>query len=163
MSWFQAQAACQLSGKRLPNLEEWLAAARGTPDPGAHAGTGGFCVTNAAGPRNPSGGTACVSAWGAQDMIGNLYEWTADWLAGLAADNGATSATWARTAYNGDGTWNITSRALDSGGWQNGVPAVAIPGGDWAAGTAAGRFALNLSSDPTNQSSNLGVRCVLSR
>lgn len=30
MTWFQAQAACRLSGKRLPSGEEWLAASQGT-------------------------------------------------------------------------------------------------------------------------------------
>jgi formylglycine-generating enzyme required for sulfatase activity len=160
MTWFQAQAACRLSGKRLPTDEEWLAAAQGTPDPGAHPGTGGFCVTSTSGPRNPGAGTACVSAWGAQDMIGNLWEMTSNWYAGLAADNGATQSTWTRSAYNGDGIWNVASQAGDDG-WIAGLPAMGLHGSDWIDGVRAGRFALFLERAPSSRSADVGFRCVV--
>jgi hypothetical protein len=163
MTWFQAQAACRSSGKRLPNGEEWLFAAQGTQDPGAHDATGGFCVTDAAATRNPGGGTACVSAWGAQDMIGNLWEWTADWTAGLASNNGASQGTWTRSAYNGDGTWNIASQAFDGDAWQTGLPVAYPRGGDCTNGSHAGRFALDLSEAPTTRGWSFGFRCVSSR
>jgi hypothetical protein len=35
LSWFQANQACLLSGKRLLTNREWQGAAAGTPDPGA--------------------------------------------------------------------------------------------------------------------------------
>jgi len=34
ITWFQANQACRLSGKRLARNDEWQAAAQGTPDPG---------------------------------------------------------------------------------------------------------------------------------
>src|SRR5262249_53409405 len=34
-TWFRAEQACALSGKRLPTNQEWQRAAAGTPDPGA--------------------------------------------------------------------------------------------------------------------------------
>ncbi len=163
MTWFQAQATCRLSGKRLPTGEEWLAAAIGTQNPGAHDRTGGFCVTNASGPRNTGGGTACVSTWGAQDMIGNLWEWTTDWYAGLGANNGASQGTWTRSAYNGDGTWNIASQAYDGSAWQTSLPAAAFRGGSWPDGASAGRFALFLEYSPSAYGTTIGFRCVLSR
>jgi len=161
MTWFQAQAACRLGGKRLPTGEEWLMAALGTPDPDAHTGDGGFCVTSASGPRNTGGGTACVSQWGAEDMIGNLWEWTADWYAGLG-DSGVNHA-WTRDTYAGDGTWNLASSAHDGTAWQVGLPAAALRGGHWDLGSQAGRFALSLSNAPSNRASAIGLRCVLAR
>jgi hypothetical protein len=91
ISWYQANVACIASGKRLPSRQEWLMAAAATPNPGSSAGTGGLCVTNATGPRNNGGGTACVSTWGAQDMIGNLSEWTGDDPLGVRGGNYTSS------------------------------------------------------------------------
>lgn len=74
ITWFQAVEVCAASGKRLPNGEEWLRAARGTADPttendGTAAGNN-RCNTKASGPRNTGHGlgatqvTSCVSDWG---------------------------------------------------------------------------------------------------
>jgi hypothetical protein len=79
LTWFQAAAAARNSLKRLPTNQEWQVAALGTPD-GAddgsttcNIGTLGLGVT-------PSGSrSACVSDVGAFDMVGNLWEWVADW------------------------------------------------------------------------------------
>lgn len=71
MTWFQAQAACRASGKRLPSGEEWLAAVRGTYDPGGNDdGVNTRCNTASSGPRatgkagNGASATTCVSDWG---------------------------------------------------------------------------------------------------
>lgn len=77
LSWFQANEACRISGNRLPTGDEWLAAARGTPDPSVGSpGDLGVCLTKAAddSPRKAGVDKAdinCASAWGAQDMIHN--------------------------------------------------------------------------------------------
>ena len=39
ITWFQANQACRLSGKRLARNDEWQAAAQGTPVPGTDNGT----------------------------------------------------------------------------------------------------------------------------
>ena len=72
LSWFQATAAARNAGKRLPTNAEWQAAALGTPD-GApcNVSTAALSLTGTAG---------CVSDAGAFDMVGNLYEWVADWV-----------------------------------------------------------------------------------
>src|SRR5262249_46826980 len=78
-TWFQAQAACKNSRKRLPSNAEWQAAVMGTPDPGPDNGTTD-CNTIAFTAVNTGSRTSCVSADGAFDMVGNLYEWVADWV-----------------------------------------------------------------------------------
>src|SRR5512143_1136801 len=67
VNWFQAQAACTNSGKRLPSNAEWQAAVAGSPQPGPDDGTTD-CATDAAS-RVPTGSrSACVSSDGAFDM-----------------------------------------------------------------------------------------------
>jgi len=80
LTWFQAQEACANSGKRLPTSAEWQLGANGTPDPGPDDGATD-CNTGATGTVDATGArTACVSARGAFDMVGNVEEWVADWL-----------------------------------------------------------------------------------
>ncbi len=171
MTWFQAQAMCRASGKRLPTGEEWLFAARGTVDPGANAGLGNLkCNTQDSGLRgtNKALGTAmlgsCASDWGAEDMVGNLWEWTAEWHAGTSATSSGTSATpWPSAgSYGSDGTWGISSYASDGyTGYVQGLPAAALRGGYWLFGTGDGVFSLSLSNAPSNWGDALGFRCVV--
>ena len=79
ITWFQAEVACRATGKRLPTSPEWMAAGRGTVDPGAWPGSGGQCLTMASSQRITGMGTLCQSVWGAQDQIGNMHEMVSDW------------------------------------------------------------------------------------
>jgi len=174
MTWFQAQQACELAGKDLCDDAEWQAAAAGTVDPGVFDGTaGGPCTTGASGPRatgkagaTPADPTSCISKYGAEDMIGNLMEWTSSWYATGPQPTGMTETTsfanWP-AGYGGDYTWNLSGRVNPGGGSRDGIPAVAVRGGAWADGTAAGMFAMDLMSGPSDASLVYGFRCCRKR
>ena len=73
----QAAIACARAGKRLPTNAEWQQAALGTPDPMSGWGPDDCQVnTNRSGQPGLTGqGEKCLSAAGAYDMIGNVWEW----------------------------------------------------------------------------------------
>jgi hypothetical protein len=72
ITWYQAQQACANAGKRLATTSEWQMAASGTA-----SGPASGC--NFSGGSTPTGSNAgCESTAGATDMIGNVWEWTAE-------------------------------------------------------------------------------------
>ncbi len=176
ITWFQASEACRASGKRLPTGTEWLTAARGTHDPGSNDGLANTQCNTCAGGGNCSGGVratgidnpienvSCVSGWGAEDMVGNLGEWTDEWYAGVGDGQGGYVVPWSSPLYNGDGTANITSAANDgTNSYPVGMPAVATRGGRLNLGTVAGVFNLSLAGGPSLWYVYAGFRCLLPR
>jgi hypothetical protein len=131
LTWFQAQAACENARKRLPSNAEWQAAVAGTPDPGPDNGTTD-CNTNSVFAATLTGSrSSCKSARGAFDMVGNLYEWVADWV-----PRSTTCGTWsAGVSPTGD------NQCL-AGAATTGEPGALLRGDSFFDGSAAGPLAV---------------------
>jgi hypothetical protein len=157
ITWFQAQAACAASGKHLITNAEWQAAVIGTVDPTTPStGVGGTCNTAEGILRETGLGTACVSYWGVEDMIGNLWELTSDWYGqGGDEDDGEQSAE-----YFNDGFWNVDA-AQYQGPYATHFPAMGWRGGCYNNTTRSGAFALALTQGP-QQDRDAGFHCARS-
>ncbi len=146
VTWFQADQACALSGKRLLTNAEWQRAAAGTPE--SHTDAGGWdcnIIGARAGGAADTGSRAnCKSSWGAFDMVGNVAEWVSDRVP-LSTSN----VTWA-SGYNGDGQY---SEGTDTSG-------ALFRGGVWGSGTFAGIYAVRGPGQPSGSSASIGLRCA---
>ncbi|MBI5479492.1 MAG: SUMF1/EgtB/PvdO family nonheme iron enzyme [Deltaproteobacteria bacterium] len=176
ITWFQAAAMCANAGKSVCTNAEWQTAVSGTPDPGSWPQVGSCtgpastsnCNTCAGDPGLAGQAISCVSRFGAYDMIGNYWEWVADWWqAGQAwtqhaFSDGASIGSWpAGYGDGGDQTWGVDGRVDNGTGFVDGLPAGALRSGSCLDRTGAGAFTLHLNGAPSNMSGHLAARCCL--
>ena len=135
ITWFQAQVALANSGKRLPSNAEWQMAATGTPDGPPCNVLSTVAVKTRARP-------GCISGYGVNDMVGNDWEWVAEWLP--------------RSTCLGN--WGFSDDFQGLCGAAAAQEAVALRrGGDYDSGTLAGPFAV-AGADPTARVGIFGFR-----
>jgi len=110
-SWNDAVAYCEWAGKRLPSEAEWEKAAKGT-EGYLYPWGNEFDVQKTNGKDRAIRSTTAVgsfpdgaSPYGAMDMAGNVWEWTADWYQGYPGSS-------FQTDYYGE-----KFRVLRGGGW----------------------------------------------
>ena len=163
VSYHQAAQLCALSGKRLPTLEEWYAAALGTRDSVACFGTQGQLAR--------TGSQAeCRSGIGVYDMVGNVWEYVSETtiddtlLGNPLPPSGYVSnvtpfgvvthtSTTPERLYQNDYAWS------DSASGSHAV----LRGGFYGSGEDGGLYSIQ-SEMPTNFGSvAIGFRCVSDR
>jgi len=164
ITWFQANQACALSGKRLIRNGEWQRAAASTPD----SGNGPMdCNTQSGGPSNTGSRTNCKSAWGVFDMVGNMYEWVEDW-ADRAKENSQPDACtdWTTAVGFPGGDVSCFGGPGGSGGVPpppgdtSTLPGALIRGGFFDSGAIAGVFAVHADFVPSDSAFGRGFRCA---
>ena len=153
VTWFQAEQACALSGKRLLTNQEWQRAAAGTPDPGTDDGGTDCNVGGLGRPLGTGSRAKCRSNWGAFDMVGNVEAWVADWLP-------------QSTDCPGWGAFSDDVMCLSGASTTATGPSALVRGGNFTSFTEAGVFALNprpastLGNSPALARKSLGFRCA---
>ena len=143
ITWFQAQQALANSDKQLPTSAQWQAAVAGAPDSTTcNVSTGNVEKTGAE--------TGCVSSWGVNDMVGNLWEWTADWTQQADGCDNLPATYGSDFTCFGDSTPATPNRR----------PGALLRGGYFNSGPGAGPYAVTAGDDPSRSSTLVGFRGV---
>ena len=146
VTWFQAEQACALSGKRLLSNQEWQRAAAATPDPGTDDGGTDCNIGGLEMPVNTGDRAKCVSRWGAFDMVGNVEEWVADWTA-------------QPTGCTGWGAFSDDAMCLAGASTTATGPGALLRGGSFSGVfVEAGVFAVD-AANPARAARGIGFRC----
>jgi serine/threonine-protein kinase len=143
VSWNDAATFCRYYGKRLPTEAEWELAAKGYSE-NVYSWGNSFSAERVntrergAGQPIPVGDLSNATPFGAYDMIGNVWEWVADWYGG---------------GYYGE------SPASNPGGPGSGQERV-IRGGSFKSLGDRATTTIRRKAFPDGWSDDIGFRCV---
>ncbi len=139
VSWNEAAQYCETIGGRLPTEAEWEYAARAGSTSARYGELDAIAWYN----KNSGGTTHAVAAkqpnqFGLFDMLGNVWQWTADWYGEK---------------------YYIPQASTDPQGPSSGQDRV-VRGGSWLYDSLYARASLRYTYVPTYRDYNLGFRCV---
>ncbi len=140
-SWSEAVKYCEAAGGRLPTEAEWEDAVRAGSS-GARYGPLGEIAwhdANSGGRTHPVGQKG-PNSWGLHDMLGNVWEWVADW-------------------YDADYYQTLPSPATDPNGPPSGTLRV-LRGGSWVSDPGFVRASFRHRDAPEYRNYNIGFRCA---
>src|SRR6266480_664099 len=135
-----ADYPCNANGQDCSNI--YARSVPGTPDSSA-------CnESSPPAPQNTGANAGCVSRFGAFDMVGNVWEWVADW-----GDQAVNCTNWP-AGFGSD--WSCFG--LGEGEANSNLPGALIRGGGFASGTTAGPFAVSAGERPSSSAPTIGFR-----
>jgi hypothetical protein len=157
----QAVTACMRAGKRLPLSDEWYIVSVGTPDDASK------CNTDSGGAVETGKNQECVSAVGAYDTIGNVWEWTSDDVIGGMHEGRELPEEGYVAQVDSGGVAVLTNPSpselfYKDYLWSSKEGAFGIlRGGFYGSRSDAGIYAVHARTLPTAAGTAIGFRCVL--